>query len=196
MSRSNARPHSQIRQSQIVTTFGPGALVDLPTWSVIVGGLDHWQGVGEEIHEPRLVEKLKQLLGMPLLRLFAPPHDSETPGGPKTGITAWQFPEWFITQDVRVAERGAATRSRRLVHRKALSKGKYIDSDRRKHPVVPIRFVRACRMGHIGDVDWYRFVHGEQSPCRRQLWMDERGTSGDLGENRDPLRVRPGAAPE
>src|SRR5262249_45216984 len=68
-----------------------------------------------------------------------------------------------------------------LVHRKALSKGKFIDNDRRKHPVVPTRFVRACRRGHVGDVDWYWYVHG-QATCRRQLWFDERGTSGDVGE--------------
>ena len=34
------RPHGQMRQSQVVTTFGPGSLVDLPDYSVIVAGLD------------------------------------------------------------------------------------------------------------------------------------------------------------
>jgi hypothetical protein len=179
MPKPNARPHGQARHSQVVTTFGPGALLDLPNQSVIVGGLDHWSGVSEEVHEPRLAEKLKRLLSLPTLELFSPPPDNEDPTAPKTGITAWLFPEWFITQDV---ERGGTTRSRMLVHRKALTKGKYIDNDRRKHPVVPIRFVRACRKGHIGDIDWYCFVHRGQIPCRRQLWIDERGTSGDIGE--------------
>ena len=48
--------------------------------------------------------------------------------------------------------------------------------------MVPVRFVRACRAGHIGDIDWYAFVHGGRTDCRRQLWIDERGTSGDLAE--------------
>jgi hypothetical protein len=72
-----------------------------------------------------------------------------------------------------------------LVHRKALSRGRFIDRDRKKRAVVPIRFVRACRCGHIGDIDWYTFVHGGQNDCatkHRQLWIDERGTSGDLSE--------------
>ena len=50
---------------------------------------------------------------------------------------------------------------------------------------MPVRFVRACRCGHIGDIDWYSFVHGGASECagqHRQLWIDERGTSGDLTE--------------
>ena len=69
-------------------------------------------------------------------------------------------------------------RSRRLVHRKALDdKGRF---DGR--PVVATRFVRACPKGHVDDLDWRRFVHGAEDNCRQQLWLDERGTSGDLAD--------------
>lgn len=37
-----AKPHGQIRQSQLITTFGPGAMLDLPRYSVLVGGLEGW----------------------------------------------------------------------------------------------------------------------------------------------------------
>ena len=67
-----------------------------------------------------------------------------------------------------------------LVHRKELTRGKFIDLDKNRRQVVPVRFVRACRAGHIGDIDWHAFVHGNQTECRRRLWIDERGTSGDL----------------
>jgi hypothetical protein len=36
-----------LRQSQVITTFGPGALVDLPNYSVLVAGLDHWSSAGQ-----------------------------------------------------------------------------------------------------------------------------------------------------
>jgi len=180
MSQPNKRPHGQLRWSQVVTTFGPGSLVDLPEQSAIVGGLEHWFSVSEEIHEPRLVEKLKRLLNIPALRLFAPPPDNEDTTAPRTGITVWQFPEWFITQDV--AKSDGNGRSRHLIARRGLTRGKYIDDAKKKHPVVPIRFVRACRNGHIGDIDWYRLIHTKNPECRRPLWIDERGTSGDLGE--------------
>ena len=49
--------------------------------------------------------------------------------------------------------------------------------------MIPSRFVRACPRGHIADVDWYRFVSKHKTDnCRRQLWLDERGTGGDLGD--------------
>jgi len=42
--------------------------------------------------------------------------------------------------------------------------------------------VRACPKGHVDDLDWQRFVHGASDACRRQIWLDERGTSGDLAD--------------
>ena len=176
------RPPGQLRRSQVVTTFGPGAMLDLPDHSVLVAGLDYWSAGGDEIPEPRLVEKLKLLLGVTRLRLLSPPPDQEDPTAPPTGIDAWQFPEWFITQVVDSADPTSTVRSRMLVHRKALIRGKFIDQDKKKRQVVPVRFVRACRAGHIGDIDWHSFAHGGVTECRRQLWMDERGTSGDLAE--------------
>lgn len=184
MSTSSAskKPHGQIRQSQVITTFGPGSLVDLPNHSVIVGGLEHWTR-GDEVIEPRLVAKLKALLGLPGLALHAPPPDNQDPTATRTtGITAWQFPEWFITQGAVGIDFGRSIRARRLIHRKALTRGKFIDEDKTRQPVVPVRFVRACRKGHIGEIDWYAFVHQGQTHCRRPLWMEERGTSGDLSE--------------
>lgn len=180
--RPNARPQGQLRHSQVVTTFGPGSMIDLPNHSVIVGGLDTWVGVADGVHEPRLVEKLKRLLALPHLKLFSPPPESGDPLAPRTGITAWQFPEWHVTQDAEAGPKGGITRARMLVHRRSLTRGRFIDDRKKKHPVVPVRFVRACVRGHISDLDWYGFAHRGPTDCRRQLWMDERGTSGDLAE--------------
>lgn len=158
-------------------------MMDLPNHSVLIGGLDSWSTGGEEIFEPRLVEKIKSLFDPPLqsLQLLSPPPDPDDPMAPQTGITAWQFPEWFITQDLDDEEK-SAVRRRKLVHRRSLTKGKYIDDDRKKKSVVPVRFVRACRNGHIGDIDWKFFAHGAKVDCQRQMWIEERGTSGDLSE--------------
>jgi hypothetical protein len=179
---SSGRSHGQLRQSQLITTFGPGSLLDLPKYSVLVGGLDHWLNKGEELPEPRLIDKLKRLLDVQNLKLYSPPPDNQDPTSPATGITVWQFPEWFVTQDVQASDKERNVRSRYLVHRSLLIKGKFNDPDRRRRAVVPVRFVRACKNGHIGDIDWYAFIHGGNTDCRRQLWMDERGTSGDLSE--------------
>jgi len=172
------KAHGQVRRSQIITTYGPGALIDLPRHSAIVGGLEQWPKIGDldEIHEPRLTRKLQIMTGVAAPRLYAPPPDSNDPRAGIKGIGVWRFPEWFVVQEENRGEE--RERSRRLVHRKALDEKGRFDSRR----VVATRFVRACPKGHVDDVDWFRFVHGADDHCRRQLWLDERGTSGDLAD--------------
>ena len=88
----------EIRQSQVVMTFGPGSMFDLPNQAVIVGGLEYWTK-GDEIHEPRLLAKLKDLLSFRPWCSHAPPPADDDPGSTKkTGIDSIQFPEWFMTQ--------------------------------------------------------------------------------------------------
>lgn len=177
---------ARIRQSQIVSTYGPGALVDLPDNAVLVAGLEYWQGDAPLVAEPRLLANLRRRLGIPYLELRSPPvpKREEDQG---TGVVAWQFPEWFLAQyEVVSREYG---RSRPLVHRRNLVKGRYAGEDqagkrkRKDWPVVPIRFVQACPDGHVSDIDWKALVHGlGAAPCAGQLWFDERGTTGDLTE--------------
>lgn len=61
-----------------------------------------------------------------------------------------------------------------------MTSGKFEVHERKKVPVTPVRFVQACLNGHISDIEWYEFAHSGKSTCRRQLWLDEFGTSGDL----------------
>lgn len=172
------KAHGQIRRAQVITTYGPGALIDLPRHSAIIAGLDRWPRPGdlEEIPEPRLSRKLGLMTGIPTPRLYAPPPDSADFGQTPQGIGAWRFPEWFVVQDEGGGE--DRQRSRRLVHRRALDERGKFDG----RAVVATRFVRACPKGHVDDLDWFRFAHGSEDNCRRQLWLDELGTSGDLAD--------------
>lgn len=172
------KSHGQVRRGQVITTYGPGALIDLPRHSAIVGGLDTWPRPGdlEEIVEPRLSQKLGIMTGVPTPLLYAPPPEPTDPREPARGIGAWRFPEWLVVQDEGKGEE--RQRSRRLVHRKALDQRGRFDG----RAVVATRFVRACPRGHVDDLDWQRYAHGLEDGCRRQLWLDERGTSGDLAD--------------
>jgi hypothetical protein len=176
------RPHGVIRQSQVITTFGPGAMVDLPHHAVIVGGLEDWSfGTDRRlISEDRLVAKLEAFLELEGLKLYAPPIESSDPQAAVSGVTAWLFPEWFIAQH---SELRGKVRARPLIHRQGLVRDRYETREGRRVPVVPVRFVQACPNGHIADIDWPGFVHQYQKPpCLRPLWVEEWGTSGDLAD--------------
>ena len=184
-----ARPNGQIRRGQIINVFGPGALMDLPHHAAIVGGLDTWDWGGDDrkrkIIEPRLLSKIELVLERPGLTMYEPPADSQDPDAPPSGIAVYRFPEWFTAQIDMKGPQGQRTRP--LVHRRNLiTQTKWQGPDRKKYDIVPLRFVQACPNGHISDVDWYAFVHGVAvegaEACRRDLFMDEWGTSGDLTE--------------
>jgi hypothetical protein len=173
-----------IRQSQLIAAFGPGSLVDLPRCSVLIGGLESWVGDKTLIIEERLQRTLADRLGLRSVDLRAPPvpaNDEDM----AVGVRAWLFPEWFVSQYEERHE-GIPGRSRALLHRRDLDKGRYVVADPRnkgkklRMPVVPIRFVQACPNGHISDINWSRVVHGDGPACMGHLWLDERGTTGDL----------------
>jgi hypothetical protein len=100
----------------------------------------------------------------------------------KTGITAWLFPEWFVAQYEEPWGEDKQFRARPLLNCEALVKNQFQGRDKKKYAVSPIRFVQACVNGHISDIDWYEFAHKTRTSCRRPLWIDERGTSGDLAD--------------
>lgn len=178
--RKPVRPNGTIRQSQVITTFGPGAMVDLPDHSILVAGLENWRGYEKQpVFESRLVARLEEQFDVRNLKLFAPPAEPDDPLANPAGISGFLFPEWFVAQYTEV--RRKPHRARPLVHREALVKNKWDGPDRKKHEVVPVRFVQGCPRGHLSDIDWISFVHSWAKPrCERPLWIEERGTSGDL----------------
>ena len=182
-------PDGEIRQSQVISTFGPGAMVDLPDHSVIIGGLEHWDFPRNErvrITEPRLEQRVCEILQRKDIALIAPPAASDEPFAARSGMKAFIFPIWFLAQ---VEERWTdpvsqkVYRTRPLVPYSQLTKGKYLDRNRKLIDVVPVRFVQACVRGHISDINWYAFVYEEWTATRRgQIWLDEGGAGNDFAD--------------
>jgi hypothetical protein len=184
--QQNTRPHGELRQSQLLTSYGAGAMVDLPHQSIIIGGLNQWFGYRDyPIDEERLARRVSEILEVNQIDLYAPPQSQTDPSQPKTGIGAFIFPKWFVAQieETYFSRSGKRYQTRPLIPEKRLLKGKYEDENRTKHSVVPVRFVQACRNGHISDIDWYLFVNQDcRSNCPAQLWLDEGGTGNDFAD--------------
>ena len=180
------------RLSQLISTFGPGSMIDLPTRSVIVAGLEWWDMRGNSfttIPEPRLTMRLEQLLKEQgrldpevHLSLRTPPVSNELGHGAPQGVAAPVFPTWFVCEQVETGSGpNSSLRRRRLVRWQDLdTKGrrKFVFDDGRKSEVTPIRFVCACEKGHMQDIDWRWVVHGAVQ-CHEPMWIEEKGTSAD-----------------
>lgn len=175
-------PAGELRQSQLLTTFGPGAMVDLPDHSVIIGGLSHWKGDQQLVREDRLKSKICQMLGVKDIKLYTPPRPAQSPDAPLPGIDAFIFPTWFLAQVERtVVLNGKVYRTRPLVPWGAVKGGLRFEGKRVS--AVPVRFVQACVNGHLEDINWNAFAHKDfRTSCRGQLWLDEAGSGNDFEE--------------
>jgi hypothetical protein len=171
------KAHGEVRQSQIITTFGPGSILDLPKYSVIVAGLDDIQS-DVSIEEPRLLAKVQRIPGLQhVTALKNPPRKTNTFGSDTTGMSAHRFPDWYITTQI------PSSRDRYLVPKKFIDRQKYKDDVGNVFSVVPVRFLRACRRGHIDDIDWRGFIHHGQRDCNVPIYrFTEIGNSGDASD--------------
>lgn len=186
--RQSARPDGHVRQSQMVTTFGPGAMLDLVDQAVLVGGLDFWSYDPKHalpaLREPRLREHIAeqfQKLGRPLAAedtfRCPPPGDDGEPSR-VIGVQVLEFPQWFVCQNPRCR---ALLRSTGLERKK----GRYFHRcpDRKNpSPCVPVRFVTVCRRGHVEEFPWVSFVHDRAALCPAPSLTLQEGASGDFTE--------------
>jgi hypothetical protein len=186
--------------SQLLLTYGPGAMLDLPDNAVVVAGLQDWDYKGSSwrpIEEERLVALLRQQLGAKLSPAFTglrhpPKFDEDRRDANAPGVGVRLFPSWFLVDEapaassVTVSEGPAPAdeKRRRMVEFSELdvkSSGKlsYTGSGA-KADVNPIRFVGACTRGHLQDIDWRYLTHrGKDLSCRKPLFWVERGVSSD-----------------
>jgi len=182
---------NEIRLSQMIMGFGPGAMIDLPSRSIIVGGLPLWRQQIEPriIVEPRLQEMLERSLSQSgrlaegvRLTLRQPPYATNDADRMKRDVPALVFPLWFVCDPDSGTAPSTGGSRRRMVQWKELewATGKFKDGTK-TISVTPMRFVAACKKGHMQDINWRGLVHrGQgQTGCRSAMWFLDRGTSAD-----------------
>lgn len=161
----------KLRPSQAVTQFGPGALVDLPTLSMILSSTDSWDLANSaRIGEKRLAEKLR------VSNFRSPPYLHYKFG--TGGVPARVFPEYLVCPNCRrLGPLGSFT---------FVPKGspKYVcerpHGKRKGYPdVYPARFMVACAKGHLDDFPWRAYVHPGVS-CNSDLKLTDNGRTGSI----------------
>jgi len=180
-------PAGEIRQSQLLTTFGPGSMVDLPDDSVVISGLNYWRGNQDTITEERLRRKINEMFHKQTgtwlnIELRTPPQPYSNQDSRQHHINAFVFPGWFLGQvDQTHLINGKIYRTRPLRPWSAIRDKKMFNG--KKIEWVPVRFVQACVNGHLSDIDWRGFVHKDlKISCQKPLWLDESGSGNDFDE--------------
>jgi hypothetical protein len=182
----------EVRPSQLLWTYGPGALVDLPNLSVVTFGIDRWEESRcQPIEEARLLAAVRRQLGPQVQSLRMPPFQKSESVDPFSaeayiGVPVRPFPRWLrcvkcgllSAYDLGLFEckenRFRPERTR-FVHKDC--KGSKGDQPAKDADAVPARFLLACRNGHLDDFPWHYFVHNGPSGCKGTLRFFESGAS-------------------
>jgi hypothetical protein len=173
------RAIGHVRPSQLVTTFGPGAIVDLQTLSVIVAGIDSWP-INEElaIHEPRLERALR------VQRFFAA---KPSEGGFFTEhgtVPTNLFPKYQVCPVCRTLSRigdGYAEYDAKWIEIVCKAPG-CRGRGRRRATTLPAPFIVACPSGHIDDFPWRDYVHRGPTSCRLRMRLYSIAKTGAIAD--------------
>jgi hypothetical protein len=150
-SRAKGEVVGSVRQSQLMSTFGIGSMIDFVDNTAMILGTDFWNWANSDTdNEYRLNNKnLETLLGV---KYFIRPKTEKT--------KAFKTDKSFDVEATIFPKMLYCLHCKRLMDadKRCFSKGKLKCSC--GHDLVPSRFVAVCQNGHIEDFPYSWWVHG------------------------------------
>ncbi len=183
----------ELRPSQILFSFGVGAIADLPNLSVMIMGLEDWdKNHSIEISEERLLVAVRRQLGNQVKKLLLPPIPTDenslksSDELARIGIPVAPFPTWMVCPKCHLLAPLKSNFFELKYNPYRSNEACYVHkncSKSHKAPkVIPVRFLVACDRGHLDDFPWLYFVHKENTNCHGPLRLKEQGISGTAAD--------------
>ncbi len=181
--RNQWKTAGELRRSQVLTSYGCGALVDFPRLSGIMAGLEHWQvqmlPESAKIHE----RNLEIMLGKDFFYQVSSPESNTK----KTfSLPAFRFPAWYYCPECHRLDRykkiAKSTSGNTSDYNSSLICNECSDANN-KVKLIPSRFIVACLNGHIDDFPYVWWAHRKRKEgiCDNpQLFIEYKGTTGGL----------------
>lgn len=170
------------RPSSLLYTYGPGAIMDLPQFTIMPSGLDDWDRIWRrrdgipQIRAPRLRQAVAMLLRSRDIQLRPYPWQAKKMSlsneGNDLGVPARVFPQWLRCTGCDML--GALAqfdyrnthpyRTDLACFEHARCTGRAGERTRRptRRTAVPARYLLACVDGHLDEFPYDRWVHQGQ----------------------------------
>lgn len=156
----------ELRPNQLITTFGPGSIVDAVKDSVTVLDLNYWKDKGKKIIDGRLAS----YLGVDCFYMPRTSYNGDVP--------VVTFPYMHVCSNVKCG--------RLFDAREDFDLDKYLkfgvtcpDCHRQAYPS---RFITICENGHMNDFPWTWWVHRGNTGCKGKLRMYSTGNTSTLAD--------------
>jgi hypothetical protein len=176
------------RPSSLLYTYGPGAIMDLPNFSIMPAGLGDWEPIWKRrdhvptILEPRLLNVIRLHLGRQVDELRRFPWQPKRTGmsneGSDLGIPARVFPQWFRCTGcdyLGPLPRFSYTNTHpfrpdlaQFAHKNC--PGRSGNSKKKSgSPAVPAQHLLTCTNGHLDEFPYSLWVHRGQKCAKVEL---------------------------
>ena len=137
----------RIRPSQLITTFGPGSIVNLENDSVIVKGINFWAN-----RDQYIIKNHAFLQKITKKSHFKIPYVANSR---KIAIACKSFPRWGYCKK--------STCGRLQRHKEVSEKvGKFFCHEHPNSELLPARLIMVCPQGHIDEFPWIEWAHGNK----------------------------------
>lgn len=156
----------ELRPNQVITTFGPGAIVDAVKDSVMILDINYWKEKGKPITDGRL----SSYLGVD--RFYMPRTSF------RGDIPVISFPYTHVCSKVGCG--------RIFDVRDDFDLDRYlrfgVSCPDCHSQAYPARFITICECGHMDEFPWKWWVHHGKTTCNGKLRMYSTGTTSTLGD--------------
>lgn len=174
----------KMRQSQTLSPFGVGGILDLQGESLVACDIYRWKSArGDVVRSPRLTAALR------VANLYAAPAvESNTWAPPSQGLPYARFPTWLF-----------CSKCRNMVQWKRSMEREDQKPECPTCPghraLAPMRWIQICPRGHMGDVDWFWWAHQgasglDQRQCKNRGGLQFLAASRSGGGGLNTLSVR------
>lgn len=193
------------RPSSLLYTYGPGAVMDLPGFSVMPAGLDDWEPIWKRrefiptILEPRLLNVVRLHLGNQVdgLRPFPwqPKKGANSTEGNDLGLPARVFPQWFRCTGcdyLGPLPRFSYTNTHpfrpdlaQFTHKNCPGRGGHRAGStgrKRESPAVPAQHLLTCTNGHLDEFPYRLWVH-KGNKCPKAELPDLKMRDANVGKS-------------
>lgn len=157
----------EVRPSQMITTFGPGSIIDAKNDCVTVLDTNYWNDTGKTINDPRFAS----YMGVNIFKV--PPTGDDFRS---EDIPVVPFPKYHICSNPKCG---------RVFQLEIEDLDAYRKYGPRcpdcKWSAYPSRFVSICPDGHLDDFDYNYLVHSG-AKCGGKLKLFSTGQTSSLGD--------------
>jgi len=183
-----------LRRSQAISPFGVGAMVDFPgPVSLIHCGLDAWSfDEFDPNHREFRIEDEKRLAERLNVRYFVQPPDFRKPQRGEDAVQTnlnlklpfLRFPRWHVCPRCGLMREAELHDRQAPVCRGPLATGKDKGKPHTDRKMIQVRFIAACKNGHLQDFPWWEWVFQSTDPPKSgRLRMHTSGSASLAGIN-------------